>query len=424
MTRVRVPRSDKGEKARSDKDGSAQSEGFGFVNDVKGFPTDRSEKRRVLMDAVESVRATLEAGAAESEETATLAPASVDALYDSGLFRLKMPHVLGGAEADLVTQLDVLEAVSRIDPASGWCLMIGAASMGSLAAFLPDEAIEEIFVGGKPPKVAGAFAPYGTATPVDGGYRLTGRWPFGSGVRHAEWVSAGARVAGGGNGRPMQLRVAMPRHEVKVHDNWQVMGLRGTGSCDFSVDDLFVPERFAWDVSRTEPTRGGALYRLGRPGFVTNEHSAFALGVGRRALDAVTDVAASKTRGYNSVNLLANRPVFQRALGECDLRLRAARSLNVETLEAAWQSVCDGRTPAPDLQARMRGCATYATDVAADVVSQAFRYGGGAALFVSSMLQQCLRDINAAAQHQMVSDAAYENHGQFLLGLPDARVME
>jgi alkylation response protein AidB-like acyl-CoA dehydrogenase len=145
------------------------------------------------MEAVESVQATLEAGAAESEETATLALASVDALYESGLFRLKMPHVLGGAEADLVTQLDVLEAVSRIDPASGWCLMIGAASMGSLAAFLPDEAIEEIFVGGKPPKVAGAFAPYGTATPVDGGYRLTGRWPFGSGVRHAEWVSAGAR---------------------------------------------------------------------------------------------------------------------------------------------------------------------------------------------------------------------------------------
>ena len=425
MTRVRVPRSDKGRRARSDQDGSAQSEGFGFVNDVKGFPTDRSEKRRVLMDAVESVRATLEAGAAESEETATLAPASVDALYESGLFRLKMPHVLGGAEADLVTQLDVLEAVSRIDPVSGWCLMIGAASLGSLGAFLPDDSIEEIFVGGNPPKVAGAAAPSATATPVDGGYLVTGHWKFGSGIIHAEWVSAGARVAADAPPEyPRQIRMAMPKRKVKVHDNWQVMGLRGTGSCDFSVDDLFVPERFAWDVSRTEPTRGGALYRLGRPGFVTNEHSAFALGVGRRALDAVTDVAASKTRGYNSVNLLAERPAFQRALGECDLRLRAARSLNVETLEEAWQSVCDGRTPAPDLQARMRGCATYATDVAADVVSQAFRYGGGAALFVSSILQQCLRDINAAAQHQMVSDAAYENHGQFLLGLPDARVME
>jgi alkylation response protein AidB-like acyl-CoA dehydrogenase len=174
----------------------------------------------------------------------------------------------------------------------------------------------------------------------------------------------------------------------------------------------------------TEPRRGGALYRLGRPGFVTNEHSAFALGVGRRALDAVTEVAVSKSRGYNSTNLLADRPTLQRALGECDLKLRAARALNVEILEEAWQSVCNGQTPAPPLQAQLRGCATYTTDVAADVVAQAFRYGGGSALFMSSVLQRCLRDINAAAQHQMVSDAAYENHGQFLLGLPGAKPME
>ena len=308
---------------------------------MSGFPYDREEKRRVLMDAVESVRATLEAGAEESERIGTLAAGSVDALYESGLLRLKMPHVLGGAEADVVTQLDVLEAVSRMDPASGWCLMIGAASLGSLGAFLPDSSIEDIFVGGKPPKVAGAAAPTGTATPVDGGYRLTGRWQFGSGIQHAEWVSAGARVAADAPaGYPRQLRVVMPRDKVKVHDNWQVMGLRGTGSCDFSVDDLFVPDGFAWDSTLTEPRRGGALYRLGRPGYVTNEHSAFALGVARRALDAVTDVATSKMRGYNSVNLLANRPVFQRALGECDLRLRAARSLNVEILEEAWRSVC------------------------------------------------------------------------------------
>ena len=378
----------------------------------------------MLLDAVESVRPTLEAGTAESEEIATLPVKSVDALYDSGLLRLKMPQVLGGAEADPVTQLDVLEAVSRIDPASGWCLMIGAASLGSLAAFLPDDAIDEIFAGGRPPKVAGAFAPYGVATPVDGGYQLTGRWPFGSGVRHAEWVSAGARVVGADEIRPLQLRVVMPRRHVKVHDNWQVMGLRGTGSCDFSVEDLFVPDRFAWDVSLTEPVRGGPLYRLGRPGFVVNEHSGFALGVGRRALDAITGVAAAKTRGYNSVNLLAGRPTVQRAIGESDLRLRAARSLNVEVLELAWESVCNGHTPPPPLQAQLRGMATYVTDVAVDVVSRAFRYGGGEALFQSSILQQCLRDINAAAQHQMVSDTAYENHGQFLLGLPDARVME
>ena len=391
---------------------------------MNGFPYDRDEKHRVLMDAVGSVRDALESNAGESERIGTLAPASVEALYESGLLRLKTPHVLGGAEADPVTQLDVLEAVSRIDPSSGWCLMIGAASLGGLGAFLPDDSIEEVFVGGRPPRVAGAAAPSGTAAPVAGGYRVTGHWQFGSGIQHAEWVSAGARVANGFDGYPRQLRLIMPRRQVKVHDNWQVMGLRGTGSCDFSVDDLFVPDGFAWDSTLTEPVRGGALYRLGRPGFVTNEHSAFALGVARRALDAITEVAASKTRGYNSVNLLAYRSAFQWTLGECDMRLRAARSLNVEILEEAWKSVCAGCTPPPPLQARMRSCATYTTDVAVDVTSRAFHYGGGAALFATSILQQCLRDVNAAAQHQMVSDTAYENHGQFLLELPDARVME
>ena len=294
---------------------------------MRGFPTDREEKLRVLMDAVESVRDVLEAGAQEAEESATLPQASVDALYDSGLFRLKLPHVLGGAEADVVTQLDVLEAVSRIEPSAGWCLMIGAASLGGLGAFLPDDAIEEVFVGGEPPRTAGVAAPLGLAVTVSGGYEINGRWPFGSGIRHSQWVSAGARVVSDKPGYARQLRIVMPTSKLMIHDNWQVMGLRGTGSCDFSAQNLFAPDNFAWDAASTEPKRGGPLYLLGRPGFVTNEHSAFALGVGRRALDAVTEVATAKTRGYNSSNLLADRSAFQGALGECDLRLRAARAL-------------------------------------------------------------------------------------------------
>ena len=388
---------------------------------MRGFPKDRAAKRRVLLDAVEEVRPILEASAQEGEETATLPKASADALYESGLFRLKLPHVLGGTEADLVTQLDVLEAVSEIEPSAGWCLMIGAASLGGVGAFLADDAIEEIFANGNPPRTAGVFAPFGTAVPTDGGYLVSGRWSFASGIRHSQWISAGARVVTEESGYPAQVRATMRTSDVNIHDNWQVMGLRGTGSCDFSVKDLFEPTSFAYDVSLTEPLRGGALYRLGRPAFVTNEHAAFALGVARRALDAILEVGRAKTRGYVSVNAMAQRSVFQRMLSESDLKLRAARALNVEILEHAWQVVCEGSTPAPALQAELRSCATYSTDVAVEVVTQAFRFAGRAALFDSSVLQGCLRDINAGAQHQMVSDAAYENHGQFMLGLPDAR---
>ena len=388
------------------------------------FPPEREAKRRVLMDAVESVRDILEAGAQEGEETGTLPQASVDALYDSGLLRLKMPYVLGGAEADLVTQLDVLEAVCEIEPSAGWCLMIGAASMGGVGAFLPDDAVEEIFVGGRPPKTAGVFAPFGKAVPVDGGYLLSGRWSFASGIRHSNWISAGARVITEEMGHPAQVRATVRTSDVEIHDNWRVMGLRGTGSCDFSVEDLFVPTSFAYDVSLTEPLRGGAIYRLGRPGFVTNEHSAFALGVARRALNTALEVGQSKTRGYTSVNPLARRPAFQRMLSESDLRLRATRILNVEVLEEATRAVNEGHPPSPLLQTEMRSLCSYTTDVAVDIVTQAFRYAGGAALFDDSILQRCLRDINAGAQHQMVSDTAYENHGQFMLNLPEARVME
>ena len=376
------------------------------------------------MDAVASVRATLEASAREGEETATLPRASVDALYESGLLRLKLPHVLGGAEADLVTQLDVLEAVSEIDASAGWCLMIGAASLGSVGAFLPDDAIEEIFEGDEPPRTAGVFAPFGSAVPVEGGYLLSGRWSFASGVRHSQWISAGARVTTDEPGHPAQIRTTIRTKDATIHDNWQVMGLRGTGSCDFSVKNHFVPASFAYDATATEPLRGGPMYRLGRPGFVTNEHSAFALGVAHRALTEALEVGTSKTRGYTSVNPLAHRPAFQRMLSESDLRLRAIRALNVEVLEEAWEVVCAGAPPPPPLQARMRSCATYTTDVAVDITTQAFRFAGGAALFDSSALQRCLRDINAGAQHQMVSDAAYENHGQFMLELPDAKTME
>jgi indole-3-acetate monooxygenase len=160
------------------------------------FPTDREEKRQVLLEAVERVRDTLRAGADDAEANATLPPATVQALDDAGLLALKLPAVLGGAEADLVTQLEVLEAVTYIDTSAGWCTLIGAAAIASLGAFLGDEAMAQIFGDGQVPRAAGAFMPSGQAVPVAGGYRVSGRWAFASGIRHAQWVSATARVVG------------------------------------------------------------------------------------------------------------------------------------------------------------------------------------------------------------------------------------
>ena len=387
------------------------------------FPEQREAKRQALLDAVESLRGVFLAGSDEGEAAGTLPQSTVDAIYDSGLFSFKTPQVLGGAEADAMIQMDVIEAASRIESAAGWCLMIGAGSLSGMAAFLPNEAIDEIFVGGTAPKTAGVAAPTGKATLVEGGYRVSGRWAFASGIRHSQWVGFGAMVADG-NSTLQQVRMVVPTSQVQIQDNWDVLGLRGTGSCEFSLSDVFVPQRFTWGGTEAKPLRGGPNFLLGRPGMQTTGHCGFALGVGRRALDAVTELAKQKKRGYRGNEVLvADRGSFQRFLGESDLRLRAAKALCMETIEEAWESVCQGITPPPPLQIRLRASGTYSTTEASDIVSQAFRFGGGTAMYNSHILQKCLRDINASAQHQMVSDRAYENHGQFILGFPGANPM-
>jgi len=390
---------------------------------VATFPEEREAKRQALLDAVENLRGVILAGSDEAEETGTLPQATVDAIHEAGLFAYKSARVLGGAEADAMIQLEVVEAASRMDPAAGWSIMIGSGSLSGMVAFLGEEAISEMFVDGKFPRAAGVAAVSGEAVIVDGGYRVTGRWAFASGIRHSHYLAMGAMAVGGPDG-PKQIRMVVPTSQAKIHDNWDVMGLRGTGSCDFSLDDVFVPERFTWDGVEAKPLRGGANFYLGRPGMQTTGHCGVVLGIGRRALDEITELAKTKKRGYRGTEaLIADRGSFQKFLGESDMRLRAAKSLCLETLEEAWGLVTQEITPPPELQVRLRTSGTYATEEASDIVSQAFRFGGGSALYSSHILQKCLRDVHGAAQHNMVSDRAYENHGQFLLEFPDANPM-
>ena len=385
------------------------------------FPAEPREKRTALLQAVESIRETVLAHADEAEALGTLPPPIVTALVSSGLLTLKLPAALGGAEADPATQFEVIEALTAIDPSTGWCLMIGGTGIGLPGAFLTDQAIAEIFAGGRVPTGAIVPTPTGEATPVAGGYRVTGRWSFASGVPHAEWVTVGAKVLRGSGEAPMPRVFCVPIASVTVHDNWHVAGLKGTGSNDVSLDDVFVAEAFTWDRLATMPRRGGALYRLGHPGFVANEHAAFAIGVGRGALDAVMRLARSKRRSFaNAPSSIEARPVFQRAVGLADMRLRAARALVLEIYDEAWSFASKGEVPPPRVQAAIRSSTAFATEVAAEVTAEAFRFGGGEAAYAGHPLQRYLRDINVGAQHLMMSTVSYENHGQFMMGFPDA----
>jgi alkylation response protein AidB-like acyl-CoA dehydrogenase len=247
------------------------------------FPAERAAKRAALLEAVAGVREILAAGAAQAEADRTLPAASVRALREAGLFALKAPAELGGAEADPVTQIDVIEAVSYIDPAAGWVTFIGAGAL-SLTAYLPDAAIERMWAGGRIPTAAGLVMP-GRARRVEGGFQLDGRWSWGRGIRHAEWIGVHALIPGADDGPPDSRFMMLPADAIEIHDNWHVAGLKGTGSCDFTVSDRFVPDDFTFDARALVPRRGGPLYRLGLPGLIANELGGFAVGVARRALD-------------------------------------------------------------------------------------------------------------------------------------------
>ena len=387
------------------------------------FPTDRNEKRTVLLDAVDSVRDTVSNCVEESERLGTLAPASVEAIRNAGLFTLKLPMPLGGAEADPVTQIEIIEELSYIDAAAGWCLMIGATAIGRPGAFLCDEAIAKMFANGRIPTAATATAISGQAIPVEGGYILTGRWPFASGVRHAEWMVAGAKVPARDNTEENSLTLVYPVAKGHIHDNWHVVGLEGSGSNDISVKELFVPAEFTWETAMWEPRRGDAIYRMGRPGFVANEHSGVALGIARRALDEIITSAPNKKRGNPPTSSLADREAFRGDIATCDLRLRAARALSHEIYERAYEITCSGQVPDAAVQSEMRAISAHVTFEAVDVVTKAFRYTGGSAIHRSHVLQRCLRNINAAAQHFMVSDSSLENYGASLLEASDIKPM-
>ena len=334
------------------------------------------------------------------------------ALHECELFRIKAPRELGGLEADPVTQIEVFERVAYIDSSAGWTLFVGAGTLAMISGWIDDSAVPEFLVDGRLPRTAAGLAPSGKATPVDGGYRLSGRWQFGSGCKHAEWFMGNAFVEGGD---PPVAGFAFPQSDVTIHDNWIVGGLQGSGSNDFSVHDIFVPASRVFD-NLAPAVRGGALFRIGLPGLVSNEHAGFALGVARRALDEVTELAKSKSRGYVQPQGVAGRSVFQYELGRHDIALKAARAATIDAYEGAFQTALAGKSVSAGEQTGLRCVSVYATEIALDVCRFAFRYAGARSLFRGNIIERCLRDVQAGAQHGMVNDAAYEARGQVLLG--------
>ena len=375
--------------------------------------------REQLLDTARSLAPLFEAEAGTAEAARTLTPKTVDAFVESGLADLMTPEVLGGSEADPVTQALVFEEVSRADGSTGWCLMAGATSSAVAAAFCSEEAVSTIFGGQTGVILGGHAAPLGRAIATSDGYRLTGHWQFGSGTNHCPWLLAGCTVMRDGEmvlqaeGAPEMWVTVVPRDQAVFLDNWHVMGLVGTGSYDYELDDVFVPEGRAFPTLTGDVRRGGPVYRLGMLGLVASGHAAWALGVGRRALDEITRIAPGKQRGLGPP--LADRETFLRDLGMAESKLQSARLFVHDALQRSYDYVCAHPQRSLELESLVRMATRYATDVSSEVCEFAYRASGTEALRTPHALQRCLRDIHAGTQHAFVYEQNYLDGARTLI---------
>ena len=392
-----------------------------------------SELRDQLIAGIRVNRGKFESAGERAEELRTLPHDAVAILRSLGLFWLKTPAELGGTPLPPVEFCDVIEELAYVDTSTAWAAMIGAGCNGLLGGWLSDDGARRIFGSASDsarPVVAGQLAPRGTGHHTAGGYLVSGRWSFASGIVHADWLMGAFRPddgdgvaadgdAAGGTGFGRMVVFGVPKAQAEVIDNWHVAGLQGTGSLDFSVDSVFVPTEMTYDLGMPA-VRGGDLFCLGMPAFVSNEVPPLAVGLARRALDDMTEIATHTARFPGSPTV-SERAVFHKELGRAEIRIRAARAAHREAMAAAWDSAVAGNIPGEDLQLAVTTASIYAVETCADVVGDLFRYGGGRALALTNPMQRHLRNALAARQHLALSEENYEAAGRYLLQSAKAR---
>lgn len=345
--------------------------------------------------------------ASEIDRERRLPPELVARLNEAGMLRATMPREVDALELSPPTALRCAEAIARGDAATGWCVSIAITS-ALLVAYLPDAPRGEMFGGGKG-VAAGVWAPRGRAKTVDGGVIVSGRWPFCSGITHADMLFAGCFV----DEARVPAVVALPKEDLRVLDNWHTLGLRGTGSHDTVAEEVFVPADRVFSVF-DGPAVDRPLYRFPVFGFFALSVAAAALGNARAAIDDLVELAGGK-KGLGSTRTLAERPATQAAVATAESALAAARALYYEATETAWQASQEPEPVSVALRSRLRLAATHAARTSADVVRTMYDLAGGTAIYDTSPLQRRFRDAFTATAHFQVNEASRELPGRLLL---------
>lgn len=342
-------------------------------------------------------------------------------LAATGIFKFAMPAALGGDEASATDLLQAIETISAADGSTGWCAMIGAG--GALfAGKMTDVGVKEVFADPALP-TAGAVPPtQGTAARVDGGYQVNGKWRFASGITHVDWVMAGCVVLYDGApkmtpmGIPDVRWVWVPISEVEIHDTWYVNGLRGTGSNDFSITDVFVPEDRTLHLFDPTGQRPEPIVRFPDVAGFATQVAAVGLGIARGALDELVELAGGKLPTM-SMSSLASKAATQIEVAQLDAQLRSARSFVYDIVDEIWDVLVAGQEFTPKQNALARLSAVEAARAAAAVAHRVSTIAGGNSMYLSSSLQRHARDADAVTHHFVVSPPVLEDVGRVLLGM-------
>jgi indole-3-acetate monooxygenase len=340
-------------------------------------------------------------------------------LRTSGLFRAGAPAAVGAPEAPPAVTLRCAEAVARGDASAGWCVSIAATS-SLLGGWLPAAGLAEVF--GSPGKVsAGVWSPRGNARRVDGGYRVSGRWAFCSGIMHSDYLFGGCMVEPEAGGPPAVRVLGIPTEQLEIPDTWHTSGLRGTGSHETVAGDVFVPDHRSFSLLE-QPTSDARLYRFPIFAFFALSIAAAALGNARGAIDDLSSLAAGKV-GQGSSRTLAQRSATWSAVAQAEASLRAARAFYYDAIAEAWAAADSQEPVSVELRTALRLAATHAVRSAADVAREMYDLGGGSAIHDSSPLQRRFRDAHAATAHFQVNPATWELTGRLLLDQPTETAM-
>ncbi len=338
-----------------------------------------------------------------------LADPVVEAMHEAGLYGMFVPRcVRGGAELDPVSSLQVIENVAYGDPSAAWVMMAAALANGTGAAYLGQAAVDDLFGGERMPIIVGQGTRPGIAVRRDGGFLLSGRWSFASGIRHGTHVHTLAAVENSGETRIFVL----PVEQVRLIDNWDVLGLRGTGSIDYTIDSVFVPESHSHLSTTEAPQRGGGMYRLGVIGFSMICHAGWACGIGRRLLDELSKTARES---FGRARSQSSSDSFLEKFARAEMTFRAAHSLVFETWADVSASLLRDQPLTVRQHSMIRGSMAHVTWTAQETAQFAYAAAGTKALR-SGTLQRLFRDIHAGTQHIACAPSLVQTVGRELGG--------